>query len=730
MEEISGIVEKIRVRKPETEFVVFMLRMGNRVVRVAGSDNQIYESDVVTCQGEWVYYQGDRQFKAKSIIPDIPTDDQALLAYLSSDRIPGIGKVFADRLIKKFGKDLVYIVENSPERLKEVKGFGPKKIKALIEGLRDQIGYRSILIFLHGFGISKRYVNKIYKTYGLSAVEKIKANPYSLCYEMEGIGFVIADKIAKKVGIKDDDPHRVMAGINYSLGNIVHRTGNTGVSREVLTDVAFKLFSGTGGAIDAETINDGISVLVESDFAIAKDIDGQEYVFPMSMYEAEEGIAMHFNRIMGCFRPKKDQKYDNWIVKAQQNLEIELADAQVSAVKMALKNSVSVITGGPGTGKTTIIRVFLEVCKTYLGFKSDDILLCAPTGKAAKRLSESSGMEAMTLHRALSFSPETGGFEFCEDNPLEAKIIVTDEASMQDTQLTYSFVQAISAGAQLVIVGDVDQLASVGPGKVLKDVIDSGRVPVTRLTDIYRQAKTSQIIVNAHRINRGEVPVVDNKLPGNDFWFVNSLSAQSIADQTLALISRMSKHYGYDPIEDIQVLTPQRKGPVGQYELNRRIQKLLNPNLGTGIKVMQDAIEVEYCVGDKVIHIKNNYDLGVFNGEVGRIRSVDTKAKQLVAQYDNRMVKYGFSELGELRLAYAMTIHKSQGSEYPCVIIPASTSHEIMLSRNLFYTGITRAKKVLTLVGEIRALQIAVERISSESRVTGLKQHLLEKLAA
>lgn len=728
MKEISGIVISVPIRKPEMEFIVFMVRMGNKVIRVSGSDCGIYESDIVTCQGEWSEYKGEPQFKAKVIVPEIPTDEEAIIAYLP--RIPGIGAKWATKLVKKFGKGLISIAENTPEKLRELKGFGPQKVKCLTEGLRDQIGYRSILVFLHNFGIGKRYVNKIYQQYGLSAVEKIKANPYALCYELEGIGFAIADQIARKVGLKDDDPNRVMAGINYGLNQLVHRTGNTGVSRAALSQMAFNLFQQSGGMVGSDTIDDGISVLIGSPFAIAKDIDGQEFIFPASLYEAEEGIADHLHRIISSFRPKKDRDYDNWIAKAQVNLGIELADAQVSAVKMALKHSVSVITGGPGTGKTTIIRVFLEVCKTYLGFKTDDILLCAPTGKAAKRLSESSGMDAMTLHRALSFSPESGGFMFDEENPLTAKIIVTDEASMQDTQLTHSFVQAIVNGAQLVIVGDVDQLASVGPGKVLKDIIDSGVIPVTRLKEIYRQAKTSQIIVNAHRINNGEIPVVDNKLPGNDFWFVHSPTASDIADQVLGLIQRMAKHYNYDPIEDIQVLTPQRKGPVGQYELNRRIQKLLNKNLGTGIKVKQDQIDVEFCVGDKVIHIKNNYDLGVFNGEVGRVRSADPKAKKLVAQYDNRLVEYAFADLEQLRLAYAMTIHKSQGSEYPCVIIPTSTTHFNMLNRNLFYTGITRAKKVLTMVGEMRALHIAVEHVSSESRTTGLKQHLQEKMAA
>lgn len=729
MEEISGIVEQIRIKKPETGFISFVMRVGSERISVIGSDNEIYESDVVNCVGSWSMYKGDRQFKAKSIVPQIPTDAMAILDFLSS-RIPGVKKKTAKLIVDKFGLESISIIENNPEKLLEVKGLGPAKIKLLKDGLTEHIGYRSILIFLHNFGLGKRHINKIYNKYGYKAVDMIKQNPYILCFEVEGVGFSIADKIAKKIGIADDNPNRIMAGIHYSLSHVVYRTGNTGSSREDLIDTSYRLFSSTGGVVDQGIISAGVDVFVESSFAETFEIDGVEYIFPSYLYEAEEGIALHIKRIVKSFTPKKDSDYRHWVSLAQKNLGIKLADAQVEAVMMALKNSVSIITGGPGTGKTTIIRVFLEVCKTYLGFKTDDILLCAPTGKAAKRLSESSEMEAMTLHRALSFSPESGGFTFCEDNPLPARIIVTDEASMKDTQLSYSFIQAVDNGAQLVIVGDVDQLASVGPGKVLKDLIDSETIPVTRLKEIYRQAKTSQIIVNAHRINNGEVPVVDSKISGNDFWFVRSLTDVAIADKILELIPRMAKHYGYDPIDDIQILTPQRKGHVGQYELNRRIQLMLNKNVGSGLKLKQDGIEVEFCAGDKVMHIKNNYDLGVFNGEVGKIKSIDLKARKLVAQYDNRLVEYAYADLEQMRLAYAMTIHKSQGSEYQCVIIPCTRSHYNMLNRNLFYTGITRAKKTLTMIGDMSAIEIAVQRISSESRVTGLKKHMEILLAA
>ncbi|MFK4132407.1 ATP-dependent RecD-like DNA helicase [Pseudomonas luteola] len=728
MEVLQGLVDKIYLKK-DTGFIIFDMKSGHQTIRVTGDDSDIHESDVVRCEGHFSVFQGREQFKAKMIIPQIPSTTEAILDFLASGRIKGIKTKTATKLIKVFGKDLIRIVEKEPERLKEVSGFGPAKIKLLVEGLNDQIGFRSLLIFLHNFGLKKRVINKIFKTYGISAVEKLQSNPYSLCREVEGIGFKTADMIGLKAGIRPDDPNRVMAGIGHALNVIVNSSGNTCSTREKLTTAAFNLFSNTRHGIDHKTISDGIDVLIESPLAVVRVIDGLEYIFPSYLDDAESSIASHLNRLIKHFKPRKGLKHvDSLLNEAEATLGIEgLAEAQKEAVVMALASPVSVITGGPGTGKTTIVRAFLEITKNGFGIKQDDILLCAPTGKAAKRLAESSGMETMTLHRALSYAPENDGFLHNEDQPLEAKIILIDEYSMVDTQLADWFVQAIASGTQLIIVGDVDQLASVGAGKVLKDLIDSGVIPVTRLTEIYRQAKGSKIITNSHLINQGLIPVVDMSDPANDFWFIRAKRDNEIAESIIGLFDRLSKHFNYDPIEDIQVLTAMRRGPVGMYEMNRRLQKLLNPNLGKGVKLLQDGVDVELCKGDKVIHIKNNYEMEVYNGEVGRIHSVDDKARKLVVLYEHRLVEYKQEDLDQLRLAYCMTIHKAQGSEYPCVIIPITSSHYTMLSRNLYYTGITRAKRTFVGVGQMKAFEIASKVVSSDSRTTGLRQKLLEE---
>lgn len=724
MQELTGIVDGAP-RKFESGFVIFTLRDGHKTYTVTGDDSDIHEADVVQCEGVFVEYKGVTQFKAKMIVPQIPSTSEGIIDFLASGRIKGIKTQYALRLVKAFGKDVLSVIENEPHRLKEVSGFGPVRIKTLTDGLKEQIGFRSILVFLHNFGLKKHLINKIYKKYGVNAVERIKSNPYSLCQEIEGIGFAIADRIGRKAGMKADDPHRIMAGITHSLSGLVNSTGSTGVRRTELSKTTFNLFTKSGEMVETDKIIEGIDILVESPFAKVREIAGEEAIFPTYLWDAEVGIASHLKRLQDGFKHRRGKQVMKHIVAAQHTLGIDEMDgAQLEAVKMSLLNAVSVITGGPGTGKTTIVRVILEVLKTEYGIQTDDILLCAPTGKAAARLAESSGLEASTLHRALSYAPENDGFLHNEEQPLEAKVILVDEASMVDTQLTHWFIQAVRTGAQVIIVGDVDQLASVGPGRVLKDLIDSGVIPITRLTEIYRQAKGSRIIVNSHAVNRGEIPELNNSDDNNDFWFINSKKDSDIANKIIALIDRLSNHYGYDKVEDIQVLTPMRRGSVGVAELNRRLQKLLNPNLGSGIKLTQEGADVEFCQGDKIIHIKNNYSMDVMNGMVGRIRSVDVKSKKLVVLYDQRLVEYAWADLEQIRLAYAMTIHKSQGSEYPCVIIPFTTSHQVMLSRSLYYTGITRTKKNFVGVGDRRALEMASRIISSESRITGLREHL------
>lgn len=729
MEKITGIIERV-IHKNGNGFIIFNIRMGREVVPVTGDDQDLHEADVVECEGDWTRYKGKLQFKAKTIIPKLPSTPEGFIAYLSSGRVKGISTVFANRLVEAFGKDVLDVIIHQPERLKKVPGFGAKRIKDLTEGLTELVGNREILIFLHGFGLSKKLVDRIFSAYGVLAVEKIKADPYQLCQDITGVGFNIADKIGIQSGIDPEHPSRMLAGVMHALNAEVNKTGNTGVPESMLVRAAVQALSKQKTVSEAK-VSEGLSGAIATKAAVRFSVSGEEYIFPKHLYEAELGIAQHLNRLLGI-RSVADADQDamnELIDEVQKDFGLILGEKQRTAVKMSLMNPVAIITGGPGTGKTTIMRVFLECCRRVLGLKDVEVIACAPTGKAAKRLSQASGLKAMTIHRALVYQPVEQEFMYNSECPLEASVIVVDEYSMTDTQLCYWLIQAVATGSRLIILGDVDQLPSVGAGKVLADLIASGLIPVTLLNEIRRQAANSKIVVNAHKINNGEMPEIDNSDKSSDFWFLKSESDEEIAKTLVGLVDRMAAYYKYDPFDDIQILTPQRKGVLGVYELNTRLQKLLNgKNLGTGIKLKQDDVDVEFCVRDKVMHIKNNRDLEVFNGETGRIILTDKKTRLVKVDYEDRVVEYAFADLEELRLSYAMTIHKSQGSEYPCVLIPCTTSHMNMLNRPLFYTGMTRARSMLAIVGMVKALGIAASRTSSEKRLTGLLQHLSNEM--
>lgn len=725
MEELSGIVDRV-IHRNGNGFIIFSLRSSLGSYPVTGNDADIHEADVVQCQGDWTTYKGEPQFKAKSIIPQIPSSEDAILNYLSSGRIKGISRELASRMVDKFGTKTLEVIEQDPDQLRKVKGFGQARVQAIKDSLQDQVGFRSILVFLHGFGLSKRHITKIYKHYGIKAVEAIKENPYQLCYDVEGVGFVIADRIALRSGIAADDPRRVLAGIIHTLNTGIYASGDTGMTKETLRKESFNLLNRESSVTD-DVINEGIAQIAASSFARMVEIDQVPVIFPAFMYQAEVCIANQLQKLIKNFHGMAHHNIDGLITDAEKRLGISLAPQQREAVRTSSASGFSIVTGGPGTGKTTITRTLIDCLRSGFGYCEDDILLCAPTGKAAKRLSQSSGMEAMTMHRALSFNPETGGFAHNRENPFKVKVIVIDEGSMVDTQLMAWFIQAVDVNTQLIVLGDVDQLASVGPGKVLKDMIDSDCVPYTRLTEIYRQSAKSQIILNAHKINKGEMPDFANGT-NTDFWFISTDNDDLLAEQVLSLVTRMSNHFGLDPFEDIQILTPMKKGVVGQVALNNRLQAMLNGKAGQGIKLRQEDTDVEFRVADKVMHIQNNRDLQVFNGDTGRVASVNLKDRSLKVNYEGRLVEYSFADLEQLRLSYAMTIHKSQGSEYPCVIIVASNSHYTMLTRNLYYTGVTRGKKYCTMVGDKRAVRTAVGRVSSEKRLTGLMHHIIERV--
>lgn len=729
MEQISGIIEEVH-HKNGRGFIIFTVRRGRELIRVTGEDQDLYEADVVDCEGVWSEYKGQTQFKASKIIPQIPSTADAMWQFITSGRVKGISEVLGGRLIEAFGKDLIYVIENEPAKLKKVPGFGPSRIKQLIDGIRDQIGYRSILIFLNGFGLGKYHTKKIYDVYSFNAVEKIKANPYRLCQDVPGIGFITADRIGMQMGLEAEHPDRLVAGAMHALQKRVNKTGSTGIVRAELVTETVQLLS-EHGVVRPEKLEEGIDGLLASKLAMELIVDEVMYIFPAELYRAEEGIAKHLKRLMSLqiTADVDDGALTELVLEAEKIVGKDLSENQRKAVKMALLMPISTITGGPGTGKTTIMRVFLECCKLGMGMTEDDMLLCAPTGKAAKRLSQSSGQEAMTVHRALEFNPQNDGFNYNADNPLPVKIVVCDEFSMMDTMVTYWLVQAIATGTRFVMAGDVNQLASVGPGRVLEDIIMSNWIAVQYLTDIYRTSPNSMIAVNAAEMNKGNMPAL-NTDKDSDFWFLRTESDEATANMILDLIDRLHERYGFDKFDDIQVLTPMRKGAVGIYELNNRLQKKLNSaNLGKGIKVKQDDINVEFCLADKVMHIENNKQLGVLNGEVGRVVLLNKPARELTVEYEDRKVVYAYADLEQLRLNYAQTIHKSQGSEYRCVLIPCSMGHFNMLYRSLMYTGTTRAKQFMVFVGAVKALKIAVERVSSDQRVTGLRSRL-KKMAA
>ncbi|WP_410950869.1 ATP-dependent RecD-like DNA helicase [Pseudomonas sp. S1(2024)] len=729
LDSVNGVIEKV-IHANGKGFIIFSVRNASGATVVTGNDAGLYEGDYVECEGTWELRNGNRQLKARKIMPQIPTTTDAILAYIASGRVPGISTKLAGRLVQAFGKDTLHVIEHEPDKLKKVPGFGKAKIAALTEGLAKELGHRGVMLFLNGFGLSQRHINKIFDTFGLAAVEKIKENPYTLFWEIKGIGFKIADKIAEQCGQAADDPYRILVGLLTAIDNAVHSRGDTCFEPQALAQQAHKLFARTTRPLDRATILMAMDLVKSSDFVRVDTIDSVEMIWPKELYYAEKKIAKDLFRLHnGTGKIASADALKKAIAVAEKALGITLSPMQHQAVTTALASPVSVITGGPGTGKTTIMRVLLLAQHELFHVASEQVVLCAPTGKASKRLQASTQMEAMTLHKVLKYSPEDNAFTYHEDNKLPCEVAVTDESSMIDTQLACSFFQAIPSGAKLVIVGDYDQLASVGAGKVLRDIIESDTIPVVRLDRVFRTGEDSQIKVNAHLINKAQMITLDNKSKQNDFWFIKSPTPEAIADEIVSLIPRLVKHYGYDPLDDIQVLTPMRMGPVGMHALNARLQRLMNPNAGTGIRCTQDDVEVQFCAGDKVIHIKNNNELKVVNGDTGKIISVDLKERKLIARFEDVQVEYAYADLDELRLCYAMTIHKSQGSEYPCVLMPMTLAHDIMLSINLVYTGMTRARQNMLMVGQLAAVERALTRRATDLRSTGLL-HFLKQLWA
>ena len=713
-EVLSGLVERVTFHNPETGFCVLRVKArGHRdLVTTVGHAAMISAGEWITASGIWI---NDRthglQFKAHFLKTSAPSTIDGIEKYLGSGMIRGIGPVYARRLVKMFGKDVFDIIEETPERLREVGGIGPKRAEKITSGWADQKVIREIMVFLHQHGVGTARAVRIFKTYGTDAVQVMSENPYRLAKDIRGIGFRTADLIAEKLGIEKTAMIRVRAGISFALSEAMG-DGHCGLPRAELLGLAEKLLEVPAPLIESALLQE----LAESTVT-ADRVANTECIFLTGLYLAEQGIAEHLKRIRAGSLPWPDIDANKALPWIEQKTGLSLADSQAEAIRTALKSKIMVITGGPGVGKTTIVNSILRI----LAAKDVKLLLCAPTGRAAKRMSEATGMEAKTIHRLLEFDPKAFGFKRNDENTLECDLLVIDETSMVDVPLMQSLMKAVPSGAALLIVGDIDQLPSVGPGQVLADIIGSDAVPVVHLTEVFRQAAQSKIITTAHSINAGRLPDLGRPEGEADFYFVSAADPEQAVARIVELVAkRIPGRFGFDPIKDIQVLCPMNRGGVGARSLNFELQATLNP---AGDKKVE-RFGWTFAPGDKVVQIENDYDKDIYNGDIGTIEDVDLDEGEVAVDFDGRTVIFVFGELDTLVPAYAATIHKSQGSEYPAVVIPVMTQHYAMLQRNLIYTGVTRGKMLVVLVGQKKAVAIAVKNVSGRRRWSKLDEWL------
>ncbi|MGB9319566.1 MAG: ATP-dependent RecD-like DNA helicase, partial [Pseudolabrys sp.] len=652
-----------------------------------------------------------QQFKARFLRTSPPTSAEGIEKYLSSGMIRGVGPVYAKKLVRAFGEKVFDVIEATPDRLREVDGIGPVRAASILAAWAEQKAVREIMIFLHSHGVGTARAVRIFKTYGTDAIQVMTENPYRLARDIRGIGFKTADAIAMKLGIEKTAMVRVRAGISYALTEAMDE-GHCGLPTEQLMPLAEKLLE-----VPQELIRTALDLELREGTVISDSVGETPCVFLAGLHRAERTIAERLMRLANGVLPWPWIDPEKALPWVERHIGFALAESQVAAIRLALKSKVLVITGGPGVGKTTIVRGILRI----LAAKGTDLLLCAPTGRAAKRMSEATGFEAKTIHRLLEVDPKRGGFKRGDDNPLDCDLLVVDETSMVDVMLTQALLKAVPDNAALLIVGDIDQLPSVGPGQVLADIISSAAVPVVRLTEVFRQAAQSRIITSAHRINQGSIPDLSPPRTDSDFYFVPADDPETAVDRIIELVkTRIPKRFGLDAIRDIQVLCPMNRGGAGARSLNIALQAALNP---AGDRKVE-RFGWTFAPGDKVMQIENDYDKEVYNGDIGYIDDVDNNAGEIVASFDGRSVTYGFGELDMLVPAYAATIHKSQGSEYPAVIIPVLTQHYAMLQRNLLYTGVTRGKRLTVLVGQKKAVAIAVRNVSGRRRWSKLEEWL------
>jgi exodeoxyribonuclease V alpha subunit len=725
---LVGTLEKIVYSNPENGFLIgtFLIENSIRPITVKGIVFNTHEHETLRLKGFWENHKiYGRQFSIREFMPVEPTSTEGMVRYLSSEIFKGVGEKTAKRIVNKFGKDTFKIIDNSPKLLSKVKGVGRKQQKSLLAAWDDQRGLRDVMTFLRGVGISHAYAQRIFAKNGLNSIPLIKANPYQLT-DIPGIGFITADGIARNLGFDKNSPHRAAAGLLYMLDQQAHN-GHTCFPRPPLLEKTTQELD-----IDSTMLESSIVQLLEDRLLNSekiKDSNGieQELISRPRLYLAERRIAENIYRILNSEAYTNFEGEFSLIEEQERKVGLKLDPVQKEAVEAALQHKVLIITGGPGTGKTTIVRFMLGLMRPRI----PSIGLAAPTGRAAKRITETTGAAASTIHRLLEAS--NMGFQRDRENPLDQELLILDETSMIDTTLMDHFLEAVPSASRLILVGDVDQLPSVGAGAVLLDLIESGTIPVVRLDHIFRQAADSFITVNAHKVRRGEVPDFSRLIQKDnaekellDFYFIKESNPEKIVEKILLMSTeRIPQRFELDPMLEIQVLTPMHRGVTGSLHLNRKLQEKMNP---AGISL--EHREQLFRIGDKVMQQQNDYEKQVFNGDLGRIVNCDPKTKELHVQFEQEIVHYKAKELDQLSLAYAITVHKSQGSEYAAVILPLTTHHYMMLQRNLLYTAITRGKQLVVLIGTESAIRMAVENEGTMRRFTGLQQQLSELGAA
>ncbi|MDC0311593.1 ATP-dependent RecD-like DNA helicase [bacterium] len=712
---LTGTVQSVVFHNEENGFTIMQVKLDDKSVRdpvtMLGVLPAVVDGENITATGDWNEDKRfGRQFKATAIQAIAPQSAAGIERFLASGLIDGIGAAYAKRIVAKFGLDTFNVIEESSQKLQSIPGIGKGRRQKIKESWKKQKSVRDIMIFLHENGISSARALRIHKQYGDEAVNQLRKDPYRLSKDIRGVGFKTADGIAQKMGLAKDAPQRIAAGLDYVLQKAAEK-GHCGFPRADLVQNAMAEL----GA-EAELVEEILAAMIERE-AFTEE---PELIFLPDLHEAEMTVARLVKEIAARPVEYPEIEVPKALAWFEEKTGFQLGNEQREAVTRAVGERFFVITGGPGVGKTTIMNAVLKILTT----KDVEPVLCAPTGRAAKRLSESTGREAQTIHRLLEYQPEVG-FTKDEEKPLEGDVFVIDEASMIDIRLMASLLRAIPPEGHLIMVGDVDQLPSVGPGTVLKDIIDSGAVPVARLTEIFRQAAASEIVTAAHSVNEGKFPYTDTARGAeSDFFFIERKDPEATLETIKQLITdRIPNKFKFDPICEIQVLAPMNVNSLGTKNLNVQLQEVLNP--AAEFKREIERFGVTFRKGDKVIQTRNNYDHEVFNGDIGVVDDITTDPTRVVVKYDaNREVEYEPGELDELQLAYAITIHKSQGSEFPAVVIPVSTQQFVLLQKNLIYTGLTRGKKLVIIVGEKRALAMAVNNVESAARWSGLKWRL------